>query len=96
MTTTTANTKRNRFNQHRAELHSIATSLGREDIFERDLRGEGGLDRVPVMSDEAIDTAVAGIGWYLREEHEYDGEQGYELDPRVAQWRTISRFVAGR
>jgi hypothetical protein len=89
MTTTT---KAQRFAEKQDELRAIASSLGRAEIFDRDLRGEGG-EGVPAGSDEAIDDAVSGVGWYLDEEHEWDGEQGYINDPRTAQYAAITRYI---
>lgn len=89
-------TKAQRFAEKQDELRSIANSLGRADIFDRDLRGEAGMDRVPAGSDQAIDDAVDGVGWYLQEEHEIDGEAGYAQDPRTAQFGAIRRYVDGR
>lgn len=94
MTTTT--TKAQRFAQKEHELRAIANSLGRAEIFDRDLRGEGGMDNVAAGSDQAIDDAVSGVGWYLDEEHEWDGEQGYNADPRTAKYATIVRYIEGR
>jgi hypothetical protein len=84
-----------RFAEHEDELRQIAASLGRVDIFDRDLQGEGGEDGVEPRSDEAIADAVSGVGWYLDEEHEWDGEQGYVNDPRTARYNTIVRYLEG-
>lgn len=83
-----------RFAEHEDELRQIAHSLGRGEIFDRDLQG-GNVDGVPARSDQAIATAVSGVGWYLEEEHEWDGEQGYNNDPRTARYSTIVRYLEG-
>jgi predicted dehydrogenase len=89
MTTTTYQT---RFNEKHNELREIAASLGRVEIFDRDLRGQGG-DGVPANSREAMADAMSGVGWYLDEEHEWDGEQGYVNDPRTAKYASIVRYI---
>ena len=67
------------------EARLLARSLGREDIFERDLRGEGSFDIKPEhMSErERVQHTIDGIELYISEEAEYNGEN----DPKVIAMR---------
>lgn len=91
--TTSQSTYAQRFAQHEQELRNIAASLGRADIFDRDLAGQAGMEPVPARSDEALRDALEGIGWYLGEELERYGEQGYAQDPRQARYAAIALII---
>jgi hypothetical protein len=96
----TATTTATRFNEKRHELREIAYELGRDDIFDRDLRGEGGLNPVPAGSDQAIETAISGVGWYLEEEFEhiedeYERDAAYNNSPLVQRYHEIRRYING-